>query len=57
MALKMRFILLDRQKELVISILTECTIKSIRGNSLHTAFELNIHCKRNYIVKIDIKWS
>lgn len=47
-AIKMRFALLDRRKELMISISTGSTANGISGSTIHTTLRVNNKADKNY---------
>lgn len=53
-ALEIRFIFLNKQKELVISALTDCTANCIRRNITYIALEINTQTRKKIFVKINI---
>lgn len=54
--LEMRFIFLNRQKELVISILTDCAADNIRGNTIYIILEINTRIEKDFIIKTNTLW-
>lgn len=56
-ALEMEFAFVDKCKELIISAPAGCAAKNNGSSTVHTAFEVNTCRGRNYVAKINPKWS
>lgn len=54
--MKIGFTFLDRQRELVIFMLTDYSADIIRGNIIYTTLGINTRVGKDFIVKANILW-